>query len=115
MAYKWNSFTGSLDDVNYGSSFNSSGELQVGNVVSTAVSLLEAKAIKFYQGIAGAVVPATISILAGQPIPIGMGLTFTYAGNIPETQPVSVVSGIRKGQPIPIGMGLTNTYADDIN
>jgi hypothetical protein len=114
MAYKWNSFTGSLDDVNYGSSFNSSGELQIGNVVSTAVSLLEAKAIKFYQGIVGPIVPATISILAGQPIPIGMGLTFTYAGDIPTAQTGSGMR-IKKGQPILIGMGLTDTYADDTN
>ena len=112
MAWKWNGFTGSLDDVNYGSSFNSSGELQMGNVISTAVSLFEGKAIKYYQSIGG-IIPTGISILAGQPIPIGMGLTFTYAGNIPETQPIT--AGIRKGQPIPIGMGLTNTYADDTN
>lgn len=113
MAYGINPFTGSFDNVNYSSSFSSDGDLQVGNAIAGAISFLGGKGLKFYQGISS-VLPIEISIKAGQPIPIGMGLTFTYAGDIPGVI-VSLPGGIKRGQPIPIGLGLTNTYADDIN
>ncbi|HEX9504146.1 MAG TPA: hypothetical protein VF974_07595 [Patescibacteria group bacterium] len=50
-------------------------------------------------------------ILKGQPIPIGMGLTFLYAQDITILVPPV---NIKRGQPIPIGMGMTMTYANDV-
>ena len=81
MAYIFNPFLGQLDDINYSSSINSSGDLQIGNVIANAVSFIEARAIKLYQG-GAPIPPKPVTITGGQPIPIGLGLTFTYAGNI---------------------------------
>lgn len=112
MSYVFNPFTGLLDNINPGSSMSADGDFQVGNPGVTSLDFWGAKGVKYYSLTSQAPAPPpSINWVYGQPIPIGMGLTFTYSLPVPPLQGIRI-SG---GQPIPIGMGLTQTYSEDIN
>lgn len=88
MGYRLNPLTGEFDLVDLplvnGTSvptMSGNGDLQVAEISGDGRIYWEVNGTRYYaSGIKPAASP--INILAGQPIPIGMGLTFTYANNV---------------------------------
>jgi hypothetical protein len=85
MAFVFNPFTGSLDIVKIplvdgivAPTMSGNGDLQTAVVGTDGRLYFEASGTRYY--ISGTPPPvAPVNIPSGQPIPIGMGLTFTYA------------------------------------
>jgi hypothetical protein len=88
MAFVFNPFTGSLDivkiplvDGTVAPTMAGNGDLQTAVVGTDGRLYFEANGTRYY--ISGTAPPINpVNILAGQPIPIGMGLTVTYATDI---------------------------------
>jgi hypothetical protein len=88
MAFIFNPFTGSLDEVkiplsdNIGApAMSVNGDMQTALVGSDGRLYFEANNTRYYiSGIPP--VANTVNISAGQPIPIGMGMFVTYANNV---------------------------------
>lgn len=85
MAFRFNPFTGTLDEVSIpvldnsaAPTMNGNGDLQTAVVNGQGRIYFEANGTRYYI----AAVNQGININAGQPIPIGMGLTFTYGYNV---------------------------------
>jgi hypothetical protein len=85
MGFRYNVFTGTLDEVNIPLIDNNnpptmggSGDIQTAVVGGRGRVYIEAQGQRYYID----AMADPVTIMGGQPIPIGMGLTMTYATNI---------------------------------
>jgi hypothetical protein len=85
MSFVFNPFTGSLDivkiplaDGTVAPTMGGNGDLQTAVVGTDGRLYFQANGTRYYISGTAPVINA-INVPSGQPIPIGMGLTFTYA------------------------------------